>query len=54
MPNQQHVIIDIGGSTLEGFVAFDCDFDDRFRLIDIDTGETLFVNGWLADDVEII
>ncbi len=49
---QRHVLVDIGMSTLEGFIAADADLDGTFELIEEGTGERLRVNGWLADCIE--
>lgn len=48
----KRVIINSGMYTLDLTVADDVDFDDRFKATCNDTGETLFVNGWLIEDVE--
>lgn len=47
----RHVIIDIGMSTLEGFIEHDTDLDSRFRM-ELEDGDTVFVNGWMIDSIE--
>lgn len=48
----KRVIINSGMFTLDLTVADDVDFDDRFKAVCNDTGEALFVNGWLIEDIE--
>lgn len=36
---------------LEGWVRPGTDYDDRFAMVEEDTGETLWVNGWLCSNV---
>lgn len=47
-----NLLIDIGMHTLDVMVDPDVDLDSRFRALCNDTGETLFINGWLIDSVE--
>lgn len=45
-------LIDIGPHTLEVQTEGVPDFDTRFRATCLDTGEILFINGWLISNVE--
>lgn len=45
------LFISSGSCDLEGFVRPGTDYDSRFPLICGDTGDTLMVNGWLAEDI---
>ena len=47
-------MIDIGMATLDVEVADDADMDGTFTAKCLDTGETLSINGWLIDDMEIV
>jgi len=46
------LIIDMGCHTLEVEVEADVDLDSRFKARCLDTGEMLWINGWLIDEVE--
>jgi hypothetical protein len=40
------------GSSLEVQAAADADLDSRFQATCLDTGESLWINGWLATTIE--
>jgi hypothetical protein len=42
-------LIEIGMSSLAVLTHPATDFDDRFKCFDMDNGEWLIVNGWMAD-----
>jgi hypothetical protein len=43
-----------GATDLEGLVPAGTDFDGTFLLICDLTGETLRVNGWMAEDITVM
>ncbi len=45
-------IIDIGGYTLDVTVNTDADLDGRFAAICNETGDLLYINGWLIDSID--
>lgn len=47
------VYVQMGMYDLDLTVEPDTDFDSRFKAHCNDTGETLYVNGWLIESYEI-
>lgn len=45
------ILVEYGGYCLDVTVTPETDLDGSFRAICNDTGETLIVNGWLADSI---
>jgi len=45
-------IIDSGCYTLDVTVAADADLDGRFAAVCNDTGETIYINGWMIESIE--
>lgn len=50
----RYIAVEIGFYSLNLRVAADVDLDDRFRATCLDTGDALWVNGWLIDSSEDI
>ena len=44
--------VELGFYSLRLRVAADVNLDDRFKALCLDTGETLWVNGWLIESHE--
>jgi len=45
-------LISSGMYDLEVEVAEDTDFDTRFEAWDAETGERIFINGWMIESIE--
>lgn len=45
------ILVEMGCYSLSLRVEPGADLDGRFRAVCCDTGETLMVNGWLADSI---
>lgn len=48
------LLIEIGFHILDVTVAGDVDLDDRFPARCNDTGERLWINGWLIEGSEVV
>lgn len=48
------LLIEIGFDVLDVTVADDVDLDDRFAARCNDTGERLWINGWLIEGSEVV
>ena len=53
-PSTKRLLVEMGCYSLDLIVAADVDLDSRFKALCNDTGETLWVNGWLIDSEEEI
>lgn len=48
----KRLLIDLGPYSLDVTAADDVDLGERFAATDNDTGEKLWINGWLIDSSE--
>lgn len=48
----KRLLVEMGFYSLEVDVADDVDLDDRFPAVCAESGDRLFINGWMIENVE--